>query len=107
MRGSRFRQYLPAITEVFAQYVAAAMSQAASDYDDDIWCECEAPFFDDEIDGEELERRGNEVDARWVTEFEARSRQAMAEALASAELQELLTDAEEKTFQPGPAEASR
>src|SRR5713226_2900982 len=107
MRGSKVRQYLPAMAEIFAQYAEAAMIQAASDYDDDIWFDCEAPFFDDEIDDDEFERRQDEVDGRWATEFEARSRQAMAEALASAELQELLTGVEESAFDPNPAEAGR
>ncbi len=107
MRGSRVRQYLPAIAEIFAQYAEAAMIQAASDYDDEMWFDCEGPFFDDEIDDDEFERRQDEVDGRWVTEFEARSRQAMSEALASEELQELLTDAEENTLESDPAEAGR
>jgi hypothetical protein len=94
-------EQIAAIADIFAQYVEAAMIQAASDYDDDMWCEAEEPFFSDEIDGDELERRRDEVDTRWVTEFEARSRQAMAEALRSEELRELLTDAE------GLAEAGR
>ena len=107
MRGSRVRPYLPAIAEIFAQYAEAAMIQAASDYDDDMWFDCEGPFFDDEIDDDEFERRQDEVDERWVTEFETRSRQAMAEALASEELRELLTDAEENTLESDPAEAGR
>src|SRR6266852_5656825 len=107
MRGSRVRQYLPAIAEIFAQYAEAAMIQAASDYDDEMWFDCEGPFFDDEIDDDEFERRYDQVDASWVKEFEARSRQAMAEALASAELQQLLTDAEGNTVEPDPAESSQ
>jgi len=46
--------------------------------------DCEEPFFNGEIDGDEFERRYDEVDARWVTEFEARSRQAMAEVESTA-----------------------
>jgi hypothetical protein len=99
------REQLAEIAELFGQYAEAAMVQAASDYDDDIWFDCEAPFFDDEIDGDEFERRQDEVDARWVKEFEARSRQAIAEALASEELQELLNDADENTVEPDLAEA--
>jgi hypothetical protein len=107
MTGPRVREHPAKIAEIVAEYVAAAMIQAAYDYDDDIWFDCEAPFFDDEIDGDEFERRQDEVDARWVTEFEACSRQAMAEALASEELRELLTDVEENTVEPDPAEAGR
>src|SRR5438046_2958108 len=105
MRGSEVRQYLPAIAEIFAQYAEAAMIQAASDYDDDMWFDCEGPFFDDEIDDDEFERRQDEVDGRWVREFEARSRQAMAEALASEELADLLSDVEENTVASDPAVA--
>ncbi len=99
------REQLAGIAEIFAQYAEAAMIQAANDYDEEIWFDCEDPFFNDEIDAEEFERRKDEVDARWVTEFEARSRQAMAEALASEELRELLTDVEENTVEPDLAEA--
>ncbi len=100
------REQLAAIAEIFAQYAEAAMIQAAEDYDEELWFDCEDPFFNDEIDAEELERRKDQVDARWVTEFEARSRQAMAEALASDELQELLSDVEEGTFEPDPTEVT-
>ncbi len=105
MTGPRVREHLAEIAEIVAEYVAAAMIQAAYDYDDDIWFDCEAPFFDDEIDGDEFERRQDEVDARWVTEFEARSRGAMVEALASEELAQLLNDADENTVEPDAAEA--
>ena len=105
MTAARVREYQPAIAEIFAQYVTAAMIQAASDYDDELWFDCEAPFFDDEIDDDDLERRYDQVDASWVKEFEARSRQAMCEALVSEELRELLTDVEENTVEPDAAEA--
>ncbi len=38
------REQLAAIAEIFAQYATAAMSQAASDYDEDMWCDAEEPF---------------------------------------------------------------
>lgn len=107
MTAPRVREHLAEISEIVAEYVAAAMVQAAYDYDDDIWFDCEAPFFDDEIDGDEFERRQDEVDARWVTEFEARSRRAMAEALASEELADLLSGVEESSVNPGDAETLR
>ena len=99
------REQLAEIAEIFAQYAEAAMIRAADDYDEEQWFDCEDPFFNDEIDAEEFERRKDETDARWVTEFEARSRQAMAEALASEELRELLNDADENTVEPNAAEA--
>ena len=101
------REQLVAIAEIFAQYAEAAMIRAADDYDEELWFDCEQPFFDDEIDGDELERRKDEVYARWVTEFEVRSRQAMAEALASEELAQLLSGVEESTVEPDAAEAGR
>jgi hypothetical protein len=101
------REQLAEIAEIFAQYAEAAMIQAAYDYDEDMWFDCEEPFFEDEFDGDELDRRKNEVDARWVTEFQARSRQALAEALASEELAQLLSGVEESTVEPDAAEAGR
>ncbi len=90
MTGSTVHEQLRAIGEIFAGYVAAAMLQAAWDYDDDMWFDCEEPFFEDEFDGDELDRRKNEVEARWESEFVRRSREAIAEALASEEVAELL-----------------
>jgi hypothetical protein len=101
------REQLAEIAEIFAQYAEAAMIRAADDYNEELWFDCEDPFFNDEIDAEEFERRKDEVDARWVTEFEARSRQAMAEALASEELAQLLSGVEESTVEPDAAEAGR
>src|SRR5262249_28327766 len=91
MTTPRITEQLSAIAEILAEYVAPAMLRAAREYDDDIWFECEEPFFNDEFhDDRELERRRDEVDVRWDSEFVRRSRQATAEALASEELEALL-----------------
>ena len=93
MNGSRIRQNLPAIADIFARHAATAMI---------LWFD--APS-DNEIDGDESEPR-RARGAAWVAEVQARCQRLMLDALESAELQELLGAAEESLFDPDDGETA-
>jgi hypothetical protein len=63
------------------------MAEALSDYQEDLWWDCQRPFFDDEIDYDEFDKRMRELEARWRVEIGQRVRKAVGESIQSEELQ--------------------
>ena len=91
MTGTKLRQYLPALADIFAESAAGAML---------LWSNGPS---DEEIGGRDPEL----YRAERVTELYERCQSWMRQTLASEEVQKIISAIEDGTVEPDPEESRR